>query len=229
MRMPVFNNLIYWRDVTVRKAAENMAADQLLMSQVGKDPILRIYDWSDSSVSFGYFHALEDAKLAFPSTKESPIDYVRRWTGGGIVDHRIDLTYTLVVPRECGLSHERGASSYRVIHQVLARALNALGQNVELSDHDHGDGSVCFNNPVAFDLADAHGVKIAGAGQRRTRHGLLHQGSLLTDLGADLIGQEFASQLASKQEAWAGSETFEEEVLAISADRYATAEWLAKK
>ena len=229
MRMPVFNNLIYWRDVTVRKAAENMAADQLLMSQVGKDPILRIYDWSDSSVSFGYFHALEDAKLAFPSTKESPIDYVRRWTGGGIVDHRIDLTYTLVVPRQCGLSQERGALSYRVIHQVLARALNALGQNVELSDHDHGDGSVCFNNPVAFDLADAHGVKIAGAGQRRTRHGLLHQGSLLTDLGADLIGQEFASQLASKQEAWAGSETFEEEVLAISADRYATAEWLAKK
>ncbi len=172
---------------------------------------------------------MEDARFAFPSSKESPVDYVRRWTGGGIVDHRIDLTYTLVVPRECGLSHERGASSYRIIHQVLARVLNALGQNVELSDHDHGDGSVCFNNPVAFDLADTHGVKIAGAGQRRTRHGLLHQGSLLSNLGTDLIGQEFASQLSSKQEAWLGCANFEEEVLAIAADRYATAEWLGKK
>ena len=66
---------------------------------------------------------------------------------------------------------------------MLARVLNALGQNVELSDHDDGDGSVCFNNPVAFDLADTQGVKIAGAGQRRTRHGLLHQGSLLTRAG----------------------------------------------
>ena len=227
--MPVFDNLIYWRDTTLRKAAENMAVDQVLMSRVGNDPILRIYDWSEPSVSFGYFHTLQDARFAFPSSKESPVDYVRRWTGGGIVDHRIDLTYTLVVPRECGLSHERGASSYRIIHQVLARVLNALGQNVELSDYDHGDGSVCFNNPVAFDLADTHGVKIAGAGQRRTRHGLLHQGSLLSNLGTDLIGQEFASQLSSKQEAWLGCANFEEEVLAIAADRYATAEWLGKK
>lgn len=227
--MPVFDNLIYWRDATVRKAAENMAVDQVMMSRVGNDPILRIYDWSEPSVSFGYFHALEDARLAFPSSKESPVDYVRRWTGGGIVDHRIDLTYTLVVPRQCRLSQERGALSYRIIHQVLAGVLNALGQNVALSDHDDGDGSICFNNPVTFDLADTHGVKIAGAGQRRTRHGLLHQGSLLTDLDADLIGQEFACQLASKQEAWLACESFEKEVLAIAADRYATAAWLGKK
>ena len=60
--MPVFDNLIYWRDTTVRKAAENMAVDQVLMSRVGNDPILRIYDWSEPSVSFGYFHALEDAR-----------------------------------------------------------------------------------------------------------------------------------------------------------------------
>ena len=31
--MPVFDNLIYWRDTTVRKAAENMAVDQVLMSR----------------------------------------------------------------------------------------------------------------------------------------------------------------------------------------------------
>jgi lipoate-protein ligase A len=112
---------------------------------------------------------------------------------------------------------------------VLANVLNALSQNVELSDHDDGDGSVCFNNPVAFDLADTHGVKVAGAGQRRTRHGLLHQGSIRTELDTDLFGQEFASQLASKQETWLACESFEEEVVAIAADRYATAEWLGKK
>ena len=55
----------------MRKAAENMAVDQVLISRVGNDPILRIYDWSEPSVSFGYFHALEDARLAFHPVKRA--------------------------------------------------------------------------------------------------------------------------------------------------------------
>jgi lipoate-protein ligase A len=38
--------------------------------------------------------------------------------------------------------------------------------------------SCCFVNPVEHDLIDDSGRKVAGAGQRRTQHGLLHQGSV---------------------------------------------------
>ena len=224
--MPVFDSLKYWRDTNSRTAAENMAVDQLLMGQLAEDPVLRVYDWAQPSVSFGYFHTLEDAKAAFPSSEDSPVDYIRRWTGGGIVDHRIDLTYTLVIPKQCELANQRGARSYRLIHQVLKNVLEALGQDTEQRDEDAGAGSVCFENPVAYDLADRYGVKIAGAGQRRTRNGLLHQGSVITGLIPDSLGREFARQLADEWAPWESSESFDDQVAHLATERYATAAWL---
>lgn len=227
--MPVFENLKYWRDSSSRTAAENMAVDEILMRQVEKDPVLRVYDWAEPSVSFGYFHALKDARAAFPSSESSPVGYVRRWTGGGIVDHRNDLTYTLVVPRECELANQRGATSYRLIHQVLKNVLEALGQDAELRGKDAGAGAVCFESPVAYDLADRHGTKLAGAGQRRTRNGLLHQGSVMAGLSPDSFGQEFAQHLAVKYDSWMNGENFDDQVADLATKRYATAAWLSKK
>jgi len=52
---------------------------------------------------------------------------------------------------------------------------------VRLSDGTEVTGSdACFQNPVAHDVVDATGHKIAGAGQRRNRTGMLHQGSVIT-------------------------------------------------
>lgn len=227
--MSVFESLKYWRDSSSRTAAENMAVDELLMGQVSKEPVLRVYNWAEPSVSFGYFHALEDAKAAFPSIEDSPVGYVRRWTGGGIVDHRIDLTYTLVIPKACELANHRGARSYRIIHQVLRDVLVALGQDAELRHEDAGTGDICFESPVAYDLADRHGAKVAGAGQRRTRNGLLHQGSIITRLKPDSLGQEFARQLAEYWEPYVSCDSFDDQVVDLAAKRYATAAWLSKK
>ena len=206
-----------------------MAVDEVLMANMKQHPILRVYDWSEPSVSFGYFHSAEEARLAFPSSEESPVEYVRRWTGGGIVDHRHDLTYTLAVPRTCELAHQRGAASYQIIHQALGRALKTLGQEVKLSADDQGSGSVCFEHAVAYDLASGHGDKIAGAGQRRTRHGLLHQGSLLTEVDPDALGLEFANQLATECSEWSAATTFEQDVAELAARRYATSGWLLQR
>ena len=227
--MPVFDSLEYWNDVNARTGAENMAVDQLLMERAGRHPVLRVYQWSEPSVSFGYFHALEDAQAAFPSTAGSPLSYVRRWTGGGVVDHRIDLTYTLVIPRGCALSSERGAVSYRLIHRALGQTLERHGQDVQLLAAGEGDGgAVCFANPVAYDLTDSQGVKIAGAGQRRTREGLLHQGSVVTVMDAAVLGADLVARLASRVIGWSASESFENDVQILAAERYASEEWLSK-
>ncbi len=233
--MPVFDHLDFWRDDHARPGAENMAVDQLLMERIGAYPMLRIYRWREPTVTFGYFLTLQDAQDAFPECSTRPLTYVRRWTGGGIVDHRIDVTYTLVIPRSHALSVERGAESYRLIHQALADAFKKLGEHVRITAIDEGDGGLaCFTNPVAYDLTNTMGKKLAGAGQRRSRYGLLHQGSLVTGVDAEKLGSELASCLAPNVHNWLpekyfAKKDFDQDVATLAADRYATDAWLRKK
>jgi len=150
-----------------------MAVDEWLLG-ITKTPVLRVYGWLGEWSSIGYFGKLSEAKASFPG-----IPCVRRWTGGGMVDHRADWTYTLVIPRGEKLTGLRGAESYRMIHALLAETLNAEGIGVRLSTGNEETGaSLCFENPVSHDLVSLAGRKLAGAGQRRTSHGLLHQGSV---------------------------------------------------
>jgi len=223
----VFDSLELWHEQTPRTGAENMAVDQLLMERVGGKPILRIYGWSEPTVSFGYFLSLADAQQAFA---ESDLSYVRRWTGGGIVDHRHDITYTLVIPREHYLSQARGAESYRVIHQSLANALRQMGVDVRLTREAEGDGGLaCFGNPVAYDLTNMAGDKIAGAGQRRTRYGLLHQGSLCVEIDPNKFGKVLASRLSSHVTEFSPTKNFCKDAAALAVIRYGTDAWLRKK
>ena len=75
-----------WIDPVPRRGYPNMAADELL-SRRG-EAWLRIYTWERPAVSFGYFDTATEAAGIFPGAEE----YIRRWTGGGIVDHRIGHT-----------------------------------------------------------------------------------------------------------------------------------------
>lgn len=147
-----------------------MAVDEWLWQQMST-PLLRIYRWRDKWISIGYFSQAPDDLCDG--------EMVRRPTGGGIVDHRNDWTYTLLVPRGLELAEMPGAQSYQVIHRAMAKVLEAEGKLAQLAEIEAaGDAAHCFTHPVVHDLVDATGQKIAGAGQRRGRTGLLHQGSV---------------------------------------------------
>lgn len=170
--MKVFEKLALWFDPLKRPGPEAMAVDEWLMETV-KIPLLRVYAWQGNWGSLGCFGKISEARRALPG-----IDWVRRWTGGGIVDHRSDWTYSVLAPAGEKLCQFRGAESYRMIHAALCKALEKE-IDVRLSSGDHQTGAaLCFSNPVGHDLVDGQGRKLAGAGQRRTKSGLLHQGSL---------------------------------------------------
>ncbi len=204
-----------------------MAVDEWLW-ETAAEPVLRIYRWSGNWGSIGCFGRLDEARAALPG-----LDWVRRWTGGGTVDHRRDWTYTLVVPAGEPLAALRGAESYRVIHRALAAALIEEGRTAELAGlSPAAAGGLCFVKPVEHDLLDAGGCKLAGAGQRRNRAGLLHQGSValpVTDASASILR---ARRLAA---ALAGSfrETEfhppAEDLRARIARRYGNPEWTARR
>ena len=148
-----------------------MAIDEWLLAHA-ELPVLRVYRWEENWGSLGYFAAIAEAREIFPG-----LNWVRRWTGGGLVDHRDDWTYTLVVPGGERLAATRGAESYRLIHEALGQVLNSGGVRLS-AGHEVTGAAACFENPVEHDLVDANDLKRAGAGQRRTKTGLLHQGSV---------------------------------------------------
>jgi lipoate-protein ligase A len=68
---------------------------------------------------------------------------------------------------------------------MIANCLGEGGVPCGLTTENSGKKTVaCFEKPVAWDLLGADGEKIAGAGQRRSRKGILHQGSVQASEGA---------------------------------------------
>jgi len=162
-----------------------MAIDESLLREV-QGPVLRIYEWSVPALSLGYFQKAEIAGTR---------PFIRRFTGGGLVDHAHDVTYTIVLPRAHPWMLLSAPESYCHIHLGVQAALAACGIESELTKRaQEVESEACFQKPVRFDIVSEVG-KLSGAAQRRTREGLLHQGSILlpdpaknADLRAALAG-----------------------------------------
>lgn len=155
--------------------AWNMALDEALLEWAADQPtpILRLYSWARPAATFGYFQAY--AQVA-AMTALRPL--IRRPTGGGLVPHERDWTYSLVFPAGHGWYRLRAPDSYRQLHQWLQAAFGELGVAAQLaSEPCKTRPGQCFAGPDRFDLVWV-GQKIAGAAQRRTRQGLLIQGSV---------------------------------------------------
>jgi lipoate-protein ligase A len=156
-------------------AAFNMALDEALLenvSQLGK-PVLRFYGWTEPAATFGYFQKFAEVECA---THLRPL--VRRPTGGGIVPHDADWTYSAVFPPGHDWHSLKAAESYRRIHDWLRLAFAELKIETELAPCCKKTlPGQCFVGFEKYDLL-WHGKKIAGAAQRRNKLGLLIQGSV---------------------------------------------------
>lgn len=184
-------------------AAANMAADFLLLKRYPDKTRARFraYGWHRPAFTFGYSQKIAWVRAQLPADADGA-ELVRRPTGGGLVDHRDDWTYALVIPRGHALETARAVDSYRAVHAALAEALRACGQPAALKEscekppegaEDEAGCSasagptICFTRPELYDvLHPDSGLKIAGAAQKRTKEGLLFQGSLLRSV-ADRI------------------------------------------
>jgi lipoate-protein ligase A len=153
----------------------NMALDEALLESAVKlgSPVLRFYGWAEPAASFGYFQhysAIERDTLLRP--------LVRRPTGGGIVPHDRDWTYSAIFPPTHAWYGFSAVESYRQIHQWIQRAFLLLDVPTELAaEARKAGGGQCFVGHEKSDLLRC-GQKIAGAAQRRTKRGLLIQGSV---------------------------------------------------
>src|SRR4030095_14949734 len=110
----------------------------------------------------------------------------------------------MVIPASDAVFRESSMSVYENIHRALLDALEESGQNAILAVIAAGGGFTevndpsdnCFANPVRADVI-MDGRKIAGAAQRRTRRGLLQQGSIQGTELADNLTEQFAHALSA--------------------------------
>lgn len=225
-----FREIDFFDDREPHSGSWNMAADEVLLGLQGMPrPFLRIYSWADPSVSMGYFESYSAVKSRYlPAYKP-----IRRWTGGGVVLHGdgADVTYSLIVSSESAEARMRARDFYAFVHGILCEVIREEGFSAAMIIEGREPGNrspECFQSPVACDVI-VEGRKVAGAGQKRTRDGLLHQGSIQgLDLPVDFrsrLAAGFAEVVRPVNDVLAGREG---EIQTLAAEKYGSGPWLKR-
>lgn len=207
-----------------------MAVDEALLrgATERRMPLLRVYMWTRPAVSFGYFQK-------FPVDIAAKYEIVRRPTGGGMVYHGKDTTYTVVVPRGHSLYEMSAASAYCALHRAIVVACEQLtdkrsGGNptlrMSLPTSPHGQYE-CFQNPVHGDVV-ADGRKLAGGAQRRTKQGMLHQGSIAEEITANRLQAGFYITFQADFQTYALTKAENTIVEELFREKYTTDAWNRK-
>lgn len=176
-------------------APNNMAIDAALLEALPENlALFRHYGWTEPAATFGYSQRYSDVQSTLGASNESApfTRIVRRITGGGIVDHRNDWTYALLLQRALAPNRQAPTKLYQGIHRALKAALAEKG-GIETqlapcpkachSPVPKAPGAAptalsCFVQAAADDVLLPDGRKVAGAAMKRTKNGLLIQGSV---------------------------------------------------
>ena len=185
-----------------------MAQDRALLEAFDEDeiPMFRLYSWEDS-VTIGASQTFE-ACIALDPTLEAYFNHhAKRMTGGGILYHGHDLSYSLILP----LAMMRGLSvkeSYEKITGVLLDFYQELGLDAHWAKDD--PSITLESDPfcqVGFEPYDIiiQGYKIGGNAQKRTKKVIFQHGSVplqrneygvsLEDMGVVLSEEEARERL----------------------------------
>ena len=203
-------------------AAMNMAIDEALL-ETASAPLLRFYNWRKPSLSFGYFGRFADV-----AAEQADRELVRRWTGGGIVYHGSDVTYSIILPPTEASRFRSSRVAYAQVHSAMRQAIAARIPTALASSAAPKVSEVCFANAVESDVL-ADGKKIAGAAQRRTRAGLLHQGSIQCEMLPVDFRDDFARALCPDFERKSYAPEILHRAEMIARQKYATREWLHRR
>jgi len=167
----------------IQDAALNMALDEsILLHHIrgAVPPTLRVFRWSQSSISLGRFQSVE-REIEDELCQQQSVALVRRPTGGRAVYHRDEFTYSIVIGKRDG-APAGVVAAYAYLAQGLLAALHKLGVQAELSDErvSKHPSAACFASSTQADLTSS-GFKLVGSAQVWKESSLLQQGSLPLD------------------------------------------------
>lgn len=182
------NAAAYWRliDTGPLDGPANMALDEALLENFDPSqslPVLRLYGWEPPALSVGRYQDAGDA-LDLELCAAAGVPVVRRMTGGGIIYHAAELTYSLVcAPWHIGEGYGV-KEGFRKLCGFLLGTYQRLGLDAAFAVDRNGAGvplgvrtAYCFAGKEEFDVL-VNGQKIGGNAQRRLRDAILQHGSI---------------------------------------------------
>ncbi|MBA3707812.1 MAG: lipoate--protein ligase family protein, partial [Planctomycetes bacterium] len=119
--------------------ARQMALDEALL-ELAERPTLRIYGWSEPTLSLGYFQDYGRIHASLPD--QDPPAIVRRITGGGAIWHEHEVTYCLVGRRGADGIPADARMLYGRLHRAILTAIGRHGRepvDIALQPHTTGD------------------------------------------------------------------------------------------
>ncbi len=182
-------------DPNPSSGAFNMAMDAALLALGAhrKTTVVRIYEWSEPTVTLGYFQGATTTVSPFPD-----LPCVKRLSGGGAILHDRELTYSFAAPSSHPV-RQSPSDFYERVHRRVIELLGRCGLSCSLRSERPAanamilattpTGSVqepflCFLRSNPNDIVDTSGIKVVGSAQRRRRGVTLQHGSILLSASA---------------------------------------------
>jgi lipoate-protein ligase A len=215
-----------------------MALDEALAASKPELFCLRFFRWQGTGVTFGYAQRAAAVEPLLPRAAAGA--WTRRPTGGGVVEHFSDLTFSCVFPAAGAL---KPLGIYERLHAAILDGLRQTGLAVQLLAANRESSpprvrekaSQCFAEPVPLDIMGKDGDKILGGAIRRYGGTVLYQGSLQLPgvrEHAPIFEQAIRNGLAQHWDfAWQ-SVDIPTDVLAAAAAltaTYRSAEWIRRR
>lgn len=178
----------HWRliDTGPLDGPTNMAVDEALLLNFDPErsaPVLRLYGWDPPALSLGRFQDAHDV-LDLARCAERKVPVVRRITGGGVIFHADELTYSIVCAPHQIPPAASVKESFRLLTAFLLCFYDKLGLSARYAVDSAPTGArlgertaFCFAGRESYDIL-AGGGKIGGNAQRRLKNAIFQHGSI---------------------------------------------------
>ncbi|GAB4032043.1 MAG: hypothetical protein Fur0012_10080 [Elusimicrobiota bacterium] len=215
---------------------EQMAADEFFCERMPEKYILRFFNWKEPGITFGFSQRNLEVLSQIPK-EDRALPRTRRPTGGGIVFHKKDLTFSFIF-------YNPGDFNPFAVYEKLHGAINAQfsrkGVNLEILSSKTGSYTVsnpamdCFSKPVEKDLM-SNGRKVLGGALRKFSDYMLYQASFQMEDARE--NSSFYSQIMKEAlcegysltwRSYSASEKDLENIRKIAYNKYYRKEWVER-
>ncbi|MFC1482839.1 biotin/lipoate A/B protein ligase family protein [Candidatus Margulisiibacteriota bacterium] len=159
---------------------KNMAIDEELLESFDPEkaqPIFRLYQWRPAGISLGRFQKPEEI-INIEACKKDNIPVVKRITGGGLIFHDDEITYSIICSdKHLSTKNINVKESYRILTSWIVKTYQKVGLRPHYTNGTGTRSKICFLQSEKYDIS-IHDKKIGGNAQRRKNGAILQHGSV---------------------------------------------------